>query len=247
VALPFRARAAALGKLIELLVFPSFCVLCRSPLDEPGERVVCGECLAGLRPRKGASCLCCGRFFDGVAEPHLCAACLEHPPDFSVHRSCGAYGGVLKDLILLYKYRHLSVLGGVLSRYVVASLAADGILWQDVDYLVPVPLDRKRKRERGFNQSQVLARGLGKLRGLEVLDRCLIKTKAVPPQTTLEAAARETNVRGAYSVKRSGRLEGRVVLLVDDVFTTGSTLRECARVLKHSGARDVKALTLAQA
>ncbi len=243
----FRARAGGLGKLVELLVFPSFCVLCHTTLEERGERVVCRECLAQLRPREGAACLCCGRFFDGVAEPHFCERCLEHPPAFSVHRSCGSYGGVLKDLILLYKYRRMAVLSRALAGYADACLSGDGMLWQDVDFLVPVPLDRRRKRERGFNQSQRLARELARTRGLKVLKRCLVKTKTVPPQTTLAGAARETNVRGAYAVRGSTKVRGKVVLLVDDVFTTGSTLRECSRVLKEAGARDVRALTLAQA
>jgi competence protein ComFC len=141
----------------------------------------------------------------------------------------------------------MAVLSRALSGYVDACLSSDGMLWQDVDYLVPVPLDRRRKRERGFNQSQRLARELARTRRLKVLERCLVKTKAVPPQTTLEGPARETNVRGAYAVRGSTKVRGKVVLLVDDVFTTGSTLRECSRVLKDAGAKDVRALTLAQA
>jgi len=242
-----RARAASLGRHVELLIFPSFCRLCTRPLGRPGEKVVCRECLAQIVPRRGPVCLCCGRFLEGAGEDHLCAKCLDRPPAFSRHRSCGRYGGVLKDLILLFKYSRVSVLSPVLARYAAEALGADQEVWEGVDYLVPVPLHRKRRRERGFNQSQLLAHDLARIQGVKVLERCLIKIRNVPPQTSLEGAGREGNVRGAYGVRGIRNIAGKTLLLVDDVFTTGSTLRECSRVLISAGAREVRALTLAQA
>jgi competence protein ComFC len=242
-----RARAAALARHVEFLVFPSFCRLCAKPLGRPGESLVCRDCLTRLASRRGPACLCCGRFFEGAGGDHLCGRCLDRVPPFSLHRSCGRYDGVLKDLILLFKYHRFPVLARPLARFAAESLAGEEGLWRDADLLVPVPLHGKRKRERGFNQSQRLARELGRIRGLEVLERCLVKVKATPPQTSLEGAGREVNVRGAYMVRKPGRVRGRTLILVDDVFTTGSTLRECGLALKKAGARDVRALTLAQA
>lgn len=244
---PLRARAASLARHVELLVFPSFCRLCCRPLGRPGERIVCRECWEGLAPRRGPACLCCGRFFEGAGEDHLCRRCLERVPAYTVHRSCGRYDGVLRDLILLFKYGRVSALGRPLALFAAAALEAEDGLWQGADGLVPVPLHRKRKRERGFNQSQVLARELARVRGLEVVEGALVRVRNVPPQTSLEAAGREANVRGAFAVKRRARVEGRVLVLVDDVFTTGSTLGECGLALKRGGAREVRALTLAQA
>ncbi len=244
---PLRARAAAAARHVELLFFPSFCRLCSRPLGRPGEKIVCRDCLARLAPRRGPVCLCCGRFFEGAGEDHLCARCLDRPPTFTVHRSCGRYDGVLKDLILLFKYRKYSVLGRALAIYAGESLGADDALWQGADFLVPVPLHGKRKRERGFNQSEILTRELARIKGMSVLGGCLVKTRNIPPQTTLESAGREENVRGAYEVKRGSKIEGKTLVLVDDVFTTGSTLRECGLVLRKAGAGDIRALTLAQA
>jgi competence protein ComFC len=242
-----RARAASAARHVELLIFPSFCRLCSCPLGRPGEKIVCRDCLERLVPRRGPVCLCCGRFFEGAGEDHVCRRCLERPPAFSVHRSCGRYDGLLKDLILLFKYRKYSVLGRALAGYAGESLGADDALWQGADFLVPVPLHGKRKRERGFNQSQVLARELAKINGMKMLEGCLVKVRNVPPQTTLESAGRERNVRGAYAVRRLSKIEGKILVLVDDVFTTGSTLRECSLVLRAAGAREVRALTLGQA
>lgn len=242
-----RTRAAAAAKLVELLLFPSFCRLCGALLDEPGETVVCRECLARLTPRLGPLCPCCGRFLEGAAEGHHCRRCLERPPDFTLHRSCGAYDGELKDIVLLLKYRRFAVLSRALAAFAETCLAPEEGLWHEADAFVPVPLHRARERERGFNQSRLIARALARGRGFDLLDRCLVKIRNVPPQTSLEAGDREKNVRNAYAVKDSCKIAGKTLILVDDVFTTGATLRECSRTLVEAGAREVRALTIAQA
>ena len=244
---PVRAGASALAKLIELLVFPSSCRLCSSLLDRPGERIVCTECLARLVPRRGPVCPVCGRFFEGEAGAHLCGRCLADRPAFSVHRSCGAYGGTLREIILLFKYRRYAPLAGPLARFAEAALSGEAALWDGAELLVPVPLHRARKRERGFNQSVLLARELGKARGVETVKGPLVKVRNVPAQAGLRAADRERNVVGAYAVRRPERVRGKIVVIVDDVTTTGATIRECARVLVEAGAKEVRALTLAQA
>jgi competence protein ComFC len=242
-----RAGASALAKLAELLLFPSFCRLCREPLDRPGERVVCGDCLARISPRPGAECSRCGRFLDTRAAEPKCARCLRKEPPYSIHRSCGAYGGTLKDVILLFKYRRYAPLSRPLAGFAADCLGPDDRLWRNADGLVPVPLHPARHRERGFNQSRLLARELGRLRGIAVLDGCLVKTRNAPAQAGLKAAEREKNVRKVYAARRPDRVRGRTLVLVDDVTTTGATLRECARVLIEAGAKEVRAITLAQA
>jgi ComF family protein len=192
-------------------------------------------------------CPVCGRFLDSAGEDHLCGRCLESRPAFSLHRSCGAYAGTLKDVVLLFKYRRCAPLGGPLARFAEAALASEPRLWEGADFLVPVPLHRARRRDRGFNQSRLLARGLAKARGTRVLDGALVKSRNAPPQAGLRAADRERNVVGAYGVRRPDRVKGRTLVLVDDVTTTGATLRECARVLMDAGAKEVRAITLAQA
>ncbi len=245
--LSFRARAAGLARLAGLLVFPSFCHICREPLEDAGEKIVCGACLAKLAPRVGPICPRCGRFHAGSGDDHLCARCLGQAPAFSTHRSCGVYGGTLKDVILLFKYRKYAPLSRPLARFADSCLAADRTLWENADLLVPVPLHPSRRRERGFNQARLLARDLGARRGVNVLTGALVKTRNRPAQAGLRAADRERNVRSAYGVKHTDKVRNRTLILVDDVTTTGATIRECARVLKNAGAREVRAITLAQA
>jgi len=242
-----RARAEALAKLVELLIFPSACRLCGAVLDEPGERIVCRDCLGRLVPRQGSVCPVCGRFLESAGEDHACGRCLEARPAFSLHRSCGVYAGTLKDVVLLFKYRRCAPLSGPLARFAEAALVSEPRLWEGADFLVPVPLHRTRRRDRGFNQSRLLARDLAKSRGMKVLGGALVKSRNAPPQAGLRAADRERNVVGAYAVRRPDRVKGRTLILVDDVTTTGATLRECARVLMDAGAKEVRAVTLAQA
>jgi len=244
---PLRARAASLAKLIELLLCPSFCRLCSEALEDPGEKVVCRACLATLVPRRGPSCPVCGRFYEGAGEDHVCSQCLERSPSFRAHRSCGAYGGTLKDVILLFKYRKYAPLSRPLAEFAIACTGGDARLWGGADFLVPVPLHPARRRERGFNQSRLLARDMAGLRGMKVLGECLVKAWNAPPQAGLHAADREANVKDAYRVRRRRTVEGKTLLLIDDVTTTGATVRECARVLIEAGAKEVRALTLARA
>lgn len=242
------ARAAAAGavRLAELLVFPSFCKICREPLERPGEKIVCGDCMAKLQPRQGPVCPRCGRFEAGP-DGHLCGRCLGQIPAFSRHRSCGAYAGTLKDVVLLFKYRTYAPLSRPLAGFAESCLGGDGPLWAGLDHLVPVPLHPSRRRDRGFNQAGLLARDLAAPRGLPVLRGALVKVRNAPAQAGLRAADRERNARGVYAVKRPDLVRGRTLLLVDDVTTTGATIRECARVLMAAGAKDVRAITIAQA
>ncbi len=245
--LSFRSFFSSSKKLGELIVFPSFCKVCSKLMEENTERIVCAPCLRQMLPSTSAFCVSCGRFFPGEVPGHLCLECLRESPPFSRHRSCSAYQGRVKDIILLYKYRHLKVLGADLARFADRTLGGDEGFWWGVEAIVPVPLHPRRRRERGFNQAQVIAAELARLKAFELVDDGLVKVKNVPPQTSLRAGDRVRNIRGAFRVKKPKKIAGRTILLLDDVYTTGSTLKECASVLKESGAREIRALTIAQA
>ncbi|NOR14762.1 MAG: hypothetical protein GQ544_03560 [Candidatus Aminicenantes bacterium] len=147
----------------------------------------------------------------------------------------------------MFKYRGYKVLGEEIAKFADLALGDEEGLWWDVNALLPVPLHPKRERQRGFNQAGVLSYELGKLRGIDVLKGSLVKKKNVSPQTFLAGPERRANVSGAFQVVHSDKVVGKSLLLVDDVFTTGATLTECCRVLKNAGAKEVRALTIAQA
>lgn len=243
----FRTRIDSSLKLAELIFFPSLCELCSRLLELPGERIVCHSCLRELHPHRTSYCLCCGRFFGDSGEPHFCRECLQQRTAFSIHRSCGSYEGKLKDIIILFKYKGFKVLGKALASFAVKALGHEESLWWKLDALIPVPLHPEKETQRGFNQAKVLAFELGKLKDIPIMEKRLVKVRNTPPQTSLEVRDRQRNLRGAFEVVHSEEVEGKALLLVDDVFTTGSTLQQCSLALKKAGAQEIRAITIAQA
>ncbi len=238
---------AETGRLAGFVFFPSFCKSCGVFLERRRDRILCADCLDRIQPHRAPFCPVCGRFFEGEAEAHVCGRCAASPPPFNRHRSAGRYRGVLKDALLLLKYRKYRPLGRLLGGMAYETLVPDEEFWKGIDLVVPVPLHRKRFRERGFNQSAAIAREIGRRAGIPFVPRAVKKIKSTLPQTSLTHRERADNVRGAYARGRKNAVSGKIVLLVDDVFTTGSTLGECARVLLEAGAAEVRGLTVAQA
>lgn len=242
-----RKKVSEYLKLAELIFFPSDCELCSRLLENPEEKIVCRSCLKSLKPRRTSFCLCCGKFFDDSGEPHFCRECVVARPAFSLHRSCGQYMGSLKDIIILFKYRGYRVLGKDLASFALTALGREESLWWDVDFLIPVPLFPKREKQRGFNQAAIVAQELARRKNIGLLEGDLVKVINTSPQTSLEAAERHKNLKGAFEVIPDHRIKGKTVLLIDDVYTTGSTLQECSLTLMKAGALEVRALTIAQA
>jgi len=153
----------------------------------------------------------------------------------------------LKDTIILFKYRGFQALSKPLARFVLQTLGKEESLWWGVDCIIPVPLFPEKEKKRGYNQASELARELAVQKGAVFLKNQLIKVKNTLPQTSLEGSKRRKNLKGAFAVIDKKAIEGKTVLLVDDVFTTGSTVEECSSTLKKAGALEVRALTIAQA
>jgi ComF family protein len=172
----------------------------------------------------------------------LCPACAGWQAEIDGIRSPFLFDGLIRRAIHELKYRNLRALVPSL-----AELMHDYIKESPVpgEALVPVPLHRKRIRERGYNQSALLARELGRLSGLPVVEDCLIRHSYTPPQArSASVSERHDNVANAFAC-RDGRFQGKRVILIDDVSTSGATLDACARVLKSAGAAAVWGLVIA--
>jgi ComF family protein len=226
------------------------CAACRGVLDTPTAGPVCTTCWSGIRTPPAPWCRTCGDSLPSWRTLSVamsrCAACRRLPRAIDAGRFAGDYDGALRGIIHAFKYDRRRSLAAPLGR-LLADAGRD--LLTDADCVVPVPLHAWRRLRRGFNQAADLSRRLD----LPVVD-ALWRTMATRPQSGLTAAARRRNVRGAFAISpalrrstRDARLRDRIVILVDDVKTTGATLDECARVLKAAGAREVRALTLAAA
>ncbi len=173
----------------------------------------------------------------------LCPGCIGRQTEIDGIRSPFRFDGVVRQAIHQLKYKNLRTLSVPLSELLKDYLATNPVPGQ---VLVPVPLHPKRIRERGYNQSSLLAHKLGKLINLPIVDDCLIRLRPTPPQTkTSTVAERQSNVAKAFSC-RDHRLQDKQVLLIDDVSTSGATLNTCAMALKAAGATSVWGLVLAR-
>jgi len=186
-------------------------------------------------------CSLCGRLLP-LGEGELCPFCEKAPPPFMA-RAAGPYRGLLKELIWEFKYRGRRSLAFPLSQLLGQVLFRD-LKGYRPDLLVPVPLSSQRLKVRSFNQAELLASSLALSLGLPV-EPLLLRVKDTPPLVDLSPRTRKQLVQGAFRVEGKRRLEGRKILLIDDVFTTGATVGACAEALLLSGAAEVIVLTLA--
>jgi len=173
---------------------------------------------------------------------HRCQPCLQRPPVYDRAWTLYPYRPPLQEAICALKYRNGFGLAKPLAALTIGALPRE----VDADVIVPVPLHPSRLRARGFNQSLLIADRLGRHLGRPVSATDLIRTIATEPQTSLPRSKRIGNLRRAFTVRHADVFGGRSVLLVDDVFTTGTTLNECAKALRTAGATSVSALTLAR-
>ena len=217
------------------LLFPRWCVGCGKEGD-----LICHSCRRSLPRIMPPICPKCGKpQFSGI----LCPSCIGWQAEIDGIRSPFRFDGVVRQAIHQLKYKNLRALAMPLSELLKDYLATNPVPGQ---VLVPVPLHQKRIRERGYNQSSLLAHKLGKFINLPIVDDCLIRLRPTPPQTkTSTVAERQSNVANAFSC-RDHRLRDKQVLLIDDVSTSGATLDACAVALKAAGAASVWGLVLAR-
>jgi ComF family protein len=237
----------AILKSIADVVFPPRCTACGSVLDEPDGRPFCPTCFSLIRNIESPLCPCCGiPLPDREGADHFCGECLRAHPPFSSARAVARYESVLLDAIHGFKYR-----GRITDGEVLGKMMADYRYHQfDISaytLIVPVPLHRRRLRERGFNQAVILAREIAGRFSLPIDLRSLRRRVYTEPQVGLGKGHRTANVRGAFDVGDGKRIEGQKIVLVDDVYTTGGTVRECAGILMKNKAAEVAVLTLARA
>ena len=252
--------AVWLGSAAESLfatLFPADCRLCGAPLIRISRLPVCQDCLAAIHPIGGGTCAVCGeRIFSPYAlssnagEPR-CGQCRRLEPLFIRAAAYGSYDGGLRGLIHLLKYEQVRPAANVLGRMLAEAIEELAPAFGDAPVmLLPVPLHRKKRRQRGFNQSEMIARAALKLKpaqdGLILNADMLLRRRATQSQIGLTRHQRRENIRGAFVVAKPGEVSGREILLVDDVFTTGTTVSECARILRRSGASKVWVVTVAR-
>jgi ComF family protein len=247
-----KSAVKAVSASLFLLLFPSDCRICGSPLTTVAHVPVCQQCLEQIIPLDGLLCRVCGeKLFSNFADSDdgaLCGICRRAEPHFKRAAAYGAYEGALRDLIHLFKYQGIrpagKLLGDLLNRAVTALALPDSLT------VIPVPLWAGKRQTRGFNQAEMIARAFLTFQSSSSIQldmSILARTRETASQTGLTRHQRRANVRGAFAVLRPEKIKGRSILIVDDVMTTGTTAGECARVLRRAGAKEVFVATVARA
>jgi ComF family protein len=249
------ARVVAEGFFAVL--FPSNCRICDTPLVRISRLPVCQECLDAMQPISGGVCAICGeRIFSPYALNSSggelrCGLCRRIEPAFARATAYGSYESGLRELVHLLKYGGVRPAANVLGRMLVEAIATlEPELPSDFVVLIPVPLHRTKLRQRGFNQAELIARAALKINPSRDRYRLcagvLERKRDTTSQTGLTSHQRRENLRGAFGVAQAEAIKGREVLVVDDVYTTGATVSECARVLRRAGATRVWVATVAR-
>jgi len=226
------------------LIFPAYCLECGRQLPCWELPLFCDDCLARVSFIGSPVCVCCGIPFNS-GNDHLCGQCLTSPYSFQLARAAVLYREPVASLISSLKFkRDLTVLSTLAS---LVTTSAGFRMLSRPDIILPVPLHRERLRKRSFNQALLLAKAIFPENKSKIMPSLLVRYRVTAPQTGLSGTQRRRNLSKAFSVKQSQMVQGQNILLVDDVFTTGSTVNECARILCQSGAKKVEVLTLARA
>ena len=237
--------AAATALLVDPLlavVFPSACPACGRLLARPRRGPLCEPCWASLPRHRAVACRCGLPLPPGLS---ACGRCRRQRQPFASGASLGPYEGSLRLVIHQLKYAGRRRAAGRLAEALLEDPAVRALVATS-DVLVPVPLHPRRLRERGFNQSALLAAEIAWRSARPHCADALVRRLDSLPQAGLSAAARRKNVRDAFAVRRRAAVDGRAVTLVDDVVTTGATALACGRRLVEAGAREVRLLCVAR-
>jgi ComF family protein len=240
-------------------LLPAFCSLCGSPLPHLSSVPLCDACWSEIVPLRRVACHCCGDRLDlspdsGYLNANLCRACRMAPPAFQRVVSYGAYQGRMRSAIHALKYSGIRPVAKRMGQMLAEAIAQLNGEAPEELLVVPVPLHRTKLRMRGFNQARTLAAyALQSLKQthpgwkLELAPNALLRQRPTESQAGLTRRQRRINVRGAFQVTAPKAVAARHILIVDDIYTTGATVRAAAEVLLRAGAASAWVATLARA
>ena len=232
-------------KILDAL-FPSniYCISCGSLIDNTREYALCDSCKLRFHWVGMKTCAKCGKILQENYRHELCYDCRKYDRSFDKGFSCVQYGLLERGVLMDYKYKGMSYIGQKLGDILYDRMEAEAI---EYDLIVPVPMYSKNQIKRGYNQAQVMAARLAARNNLPCASELLVRLKKTAPMKGLGAVERYENLKNVFAVssKNHYTIAGKRILLVDDIYTTGSTLDACSKVLKAAGAAEVYVLTFA--
>jgi ComF family protein len=235
--------------ILEILleaVYPSgiYCISCGSMIDSTRDYALCDSCMKSFHWAGMKTCGKCGKILADDYRHGLCWDCRQFGHDFDKGYTCVQYGLLERGVLMDYKYRGKPYIGRQLGKILYDRMEAEDV---EYDIVVPVPMHEKRRAERGYNQAEVMAGVLARKKGVPCAGGMLVRKKETAAMKGLGQVERYENMKNVFAVsdKNHYTIAGKRILLVDDIYTTGSTLDACSRVLKDAGAEAVYVLTFA--
>lgn len=225
-------------------IFPPKCIFCNAILPSGIEIEICPACYQTAPFVRGKTCIQCGQPISGAKDIHKCADCSKKEYYFKQGISVFEYKGMVKKAIIRLKFfgkKRYAVTLGKLMGQALRKMTN----WPIIDLIVYIPLHPKRFRERGYNQARLLADEIGRQLGWRIGQNVIFKTKNATAQSKLTRFQRQKNLKNAFRFNTKTKIKGATVLLVDDVYTTGTTVNECARLLHKAGANEIYVITAA--
>lgn len=243
---PFSARHPHIKQLLQrsrqelqwlsYQLLPPHCPLCNTPLQPQPDGTIaslCATCKSQCHVQPSECCPRCAEPYQASSSSrHQCSQCIKTPPSFEWIKTAGIYTEVMAQAMNQFKYHGRPTLAKPLGQCILDQLSTEIRAYQP-DLIIPVPLHIKRLRERGYNQSLLLARQVGNALDIDVLAQGMIRTRPTSPQSLLNAKKRHKNLHGAFKIDHN--LTPQRVLLIDDIVTTTSTARACSTLLCHHG------------
>jgi ComF family protein len=224
-------------KKIIKLIYPNTCGFCDKILDN---EFTCDECKK-IYTVNNKTCAICGRDTEEIS--NRCLDCLHKKTHYSKLIFVFNYKDLVRKRIIEYKFQNKKYLFRCFAENLTKKIMQLNVRF---DIIVPVPIHKKRLKKRGYNQSSLIAKAVAKALKIKFIDNLLYKIKNTVPQSSLSEKERKLNVRRAYIVRDNQIIKDKIILLIDDIFTTGATVEECSKELKEAGAKDVIVATIAK-
>ncbi len=228
------------------LIYPTICLLCKQYIsNDKRNSIICANCLAQIKFNIPPFCPKCSRHIASYLKGTRCKECIYKYPSFDFAWAACCYNTTMRELIHLFKYKQKTALRKLFSNLIISFIKEYNLDIAQFNVIVPIPLFPAKLRERGYNQSLLIAKILSEKFKIPILDNNLVRVKNTKSQSLLDRKERWTNIKGAFKIKNPIVFYGKRVLLIDDLLTTGATTSEAANILKDSGAQIVGVLTLA--
>ena len=219
------------------------CILCGEPIEKTEKYSICASCKIQIQLVDKKACKKCGKSLEELYLPEVCHDCLLTNHFFTTGYTCVLYDEEIKKLIYRLKYGKKRYLAYHMAEMMTAKLKENKV--EQMDWIIPVPLHINKKRQREFNQAEIIGYYISRQTGWDVDGKNLIRIKDTATQNKLSREERKSNMKNAFQVLDSSKIKAKKILLVDDIYTTGSTLDSCSKELLRAGAQEIHVITFA--